>query len=304
MRAPLVRSMDRLDEGDTFVFRQLTQYAELFLPYDQQNKYVLSSAPNNVKAATSQQDKNMYTPTGGELRALSPMFLAYEMSGFMLRCLFGCIGAKNLRPFDMNFINSGKVEKLDAEGWKNVRENKDVLGDDDDDGFRLYRPCKCGGICCEPFVTFVRSAKNEEVGFVRENYTPYGEKCHEQCCKCTHYHDVFVKGGGKETPKYTLVVGEQCFGPHNNCCGATCCKESQIFDILDAKGKQVATVQKVFAKEDTGCMGGVCRMCHDFSNYVITMPPGASLEDKQALLGALVQIEYLYFSPKDNDNDD
>merc|ERR1712023_410760 len=96
MNAPLVKSMDRLEEGETFVFRQLTQYAELFLPYDQQNKYMLSAAPEGVKAASSQHDGAMWKPTGAELRGTSPIFLAYEMSNFMQRCLFGCLGAKNL----------------------------------------------------------------------------------------------------------------------------------------------------------------------------------------------------------------
>ena len=300
MNAPLVKSMDRLEEGETFVFRQLTQYAELFLPYDQQNKYMLSMAPEGVKAASSQRDASMWKPTGAELRGTSPVFLAYEMSNFMQRCLFGCLGAKNLRPFDMNFVNSQMALKLDAEGWRNIKENKDVL--DDDDGFRISRPCKCGGCCLEPFVTFVRSAQNNDVGFVRENFEPYSEKCFLACCKCTHVHDVLVKSS--KTPTYQLVVNTACCGEHDNFCGATCFKESMIFDILDTKGKVVGHVQKSFAREDTGCLGGVCRACHDFSNYIVTMPPNASVEEKQALLGALVQIEYLYFSPKDNDNND
>lgn len=298
MNAPLVKSMDRLEEGETFVFRQLTQYAELFLPYDQQNKYMLSAAPEGVKAASSQHDGAMWKPTGAELRGTSPIFLAYEMSNFMQRCLFGCLGAKNLRPFDMNFVNSQMAMKLDAEGWRNIKENKDVL--EDDDGFRISRPCKCGGCCLEPFVTFVRSAQNNDVGFVRENFEPYSEKCFLATCKCTHVHDVFVKS---KTPTYQLVVNGACCGAHNNCCGATCFKEAMIFDILDTNGKVVGHVQKSFAREDTGCYGGVCRACHDFSNYIVTMPQNASVEEKQALLGALVQIEYLYFSPKDNDND-
>merc|ERR1712023_434329 len=232
MNAPLVKSMDRLEEGETFVFRQLTQYAELFLPYDQQNKYMLSAAPEGVKAASSQHDGAMWKPTGAELRGTSPIFLAYEMSSFMQRCLFGCLGAKNLRPFDMNFVNSQMAMKLDAEGWRNIKENKDVL--EDDDGFRISRPCKCGGCCLEPFVTFVRSAQNNDVGFVRENFEPYSEKCFLATCKCTHVHDVFVKS---KTPTYQLVVNGACCGAHNNCCGATCFKEAMIFDILDTNGK-------------------------------------------------------------------
>ena len=115
-------------------------------------------------------------------------------------------------------------------------------------------------------------------------------------CQCTHYHDVFAKGS--EEPVYQIVVGKACCGAHNNCCGATCFKESMIFDVLDKDGKRVATIEKIFAREEEGCLGGVCRALHDFSNYVVSFPPGASLEEKQLLLGALTQVEYLYFVPE------
>merc|ERR1712054_52968 len=165
---------------------------------------MLSVAPEGVRAAASQMDEKMWKPTGRELRETSPVFLAYEMSSFMQRCLFGCLGVKNLRPFDMNFINSEIAMKLDEAGWKNIKENKDVLDTNDDDGFRISRPCKCGGCCLEPFITFVRSANNDNVSLVRENYEPYGEKCFAAMCKCTHVHDIMVRSS--ETPTYQLVV--------------------------------------------------------------------------------------------------
>ena len=71
-----------------------------------------------------------------------------------------------------------------------------------------------------------------------------------------------------------------------------------IFDVLDAKGERVASIEKIFAREEEGCFGGICRALHDFSNYVVTFPPGATLQEKQLLLGALTQVEYLYFVPK------
>lgn len=302
MKAPLVKGMDRLSKSETIVCRQLTQYAEVFLPYDQQNKYIFASAPEGVKAASSQQDGKAWSPTGTQLRSAPSIFLGYEMSGFCTRCCYRAIGCANKRPFKMNFVTADKVEKLDANGWNNVKQNADVPSEDGD-GFRIVRPFKCGGCLCEVSELTVLNEDKTELGTVIENYEPYGDKCKAEVCSCINYFDVFKSGKQQASDKlYTLVVNRACFGAHDNCCGATCCKEYQVFDILDRDGKVVGNIQKTYAKEDSGCLGGVCRMLNDFSNYVVTFPEGASVEDKQLLVGALIQMEYLYFTPKDDDN--
>merc|ERR1711920_1114664 len=297
MEAPLIASgMDRLAKSDTIAIRQLTQYAEAFLPFDQQNKYVFSEVPQDVRAATSQEDSKAWHPTGNELRRQPAFFLAYEQSDFWTRCLYMCIGCANQRPFDMNFITTDKVKDLNAAGWSNVQKNRDIKSDGD--GFRLQRPFKCGGICNEPFELSVLNGDGKPLGAVRENFAPYGEKCHAQCCECTNYHDLFMEKGGMEKPLYTLVVNRACCGPHNNCCGATCLKENMIFPILNGEGETVAHIQKLYAKEDEGCLGAFCRMSSKFSNYIVSFPSGSSQEEKQLIMGGLMQIEYVFFTRK------
>lgn len=295
-KAPLIPAMERLQASDTVVFRQLTQYAEAFLPITQQNKYVVSAAPEGVRARTGHSERG-WSPTGTDLRSLGAFLFGYEMSALWERCLLTICGGANLRAMSMNFIPAEEVEKLNATGWQNMNKNADVLGEQ---GMRLDRPCLPGGCCGVPFRIFVSSGGGDELGVVRENFSPYSEKCFACVCQCTHYHDVFAKGS--EEPVYQIVVGKACCGAHNNCCGATCFKESMIFDVLDKDGKKVATIEKIFAREEEGCLGGVCRALHDFSNYVVSFPPGASLEEKQLLLGALTQVEYLYFVPEGGDS--
>jgi len=298
MKAPFVSGMDKLAESQTVCLRQLTQFAEIFLPYEQQNKYMLSEVPSGVKAATSIDDPNAWHPTGTELRAQPKIYFGYEMSDFFTRCCYSAMKISNLRPFEFNFIPAYKEAELNSAGWANVRENMDVDGSGE--GLRLKRPFKCGGCCGDPHVLYIRSANNETIGESWENFEPYGEKCNDACCKCTHYHDVYEKGTTNSI--FSIQVGTCCCGPHNNCCGATCCQDNMVFDILK-DGKVVANIQKIYGKETEGCLGAFCRMTNDFSNYIITFPPETSVKQKQLIMGAVMQIEYLYFSPNERDHD-
>jgi len=77
-KAPLIPAMERLQASDTVVFRQLTQYAEAFLPITQQNKYVVSAAPEGVRARTGHSERG-WSPTGTDLRSLGAFLFGYEV---------------------------------------------------------------------------------------------------------------------------------------------------------------------------------------------------------------------------------
>lgn len=116
MKAPFISGMSKLEETQTVVLRQLTQYAEFFLPYEQQNKYMLTEVPSGVRAATSVHDPDAWHPTGQELRDQPSFLFGYEMSGFCTRCLYRFLKCANQRPFEFNFVPSYKMQELDAAG--------------------------------------------------------------------------------------------------------------------------------------------------------------------------------------------
>ena len=75
-------------------------------------------------------------------------------------------------------------------------------------------------------------------------------------------------GGPQLTPRYRLRVNICCCGRVNNCCGATCCKDDAVYDILDMDGNLVATIQKTYGRSapGAGCCGAdaCCRSANDF----------------------------------------
>ena len=73
-----------------------------------------------------------------------------------------------------------------------------------------------------------------------------------------------------------------------------------FFDILDANGNPVAKLQKTFGTG--GGIGACCRMCCEFSNYILEFPPDSTTEQRMLLLGGLFQIDYVYFEKEGGDN--
>ena len=82
------------------------------------------------------------------------------------------------------------------------------------------------------------------------------------CCCFTYYTKVLEQGPTGLQHRYTIRAGTACCGRVNNCCGATCCKNNLIMDVLDAEGKLVSTIQKTYAP--SGNAGACCRMLFEF----------------------------------------
>jgi hypothetical protein len=150
---------------------------------------------------------------------------------------------------------------------------------------------------------------------VKENFTSYCEKCFECCCKCTFYHDVEKWNGttgssnmnedgeAGDFEKLYQVRANLCFcGRVNNCCGATCCKNDAVFDILNNHGEVVAHLQKTYAADaaDAGA-NACCRMTFEFSNYLMSFPNDSTAHDRMLLITAMFQLEYAFFEREGGD---
>jgi hypothetical protein len=55
------------------------------------------------------------------------------------------------------------------------------------------------------------------------------------CPQCTFRTQVIDESSGAPQHKFTLQTGMCCCGRVNNCCGATCCKNDMVIDILNAQ---------------------------------------------------------------------
>ena len=103
--------------------------------------------------------------------------------------------------------------------------------------------------------------------------TPACLQCCQCCCSCIFYTDVIDHSSGVAPETlYTLRTGLGCSGRVNNCCGATCLKPDLIIDVLDQKGRLVATVQKTYGGGD-GC-GAFCRCLFQADNFIVEVSCG------------------------------
>ena len=121
-------------------------------------------------------------------------------------------------------------------------------------------------------------------------------QCCQSCCLYTCYTRVLEakgnsSGGRAMHHAYTIRTNLACCGRVNNCCGATCCKDSAVFDILDPSGRVVGHVQKLYG--GGGC-GACCRSMAHLNNYVLDFPKGATMSHRVLLLGGLMQMNYAY----------
>ena len=238
--APLQQTM-ATDLGSLpgVVIRQVTQVGECIaqgmgIPYEQENFYTVSELPAGVRAARVNNEPGRWQPTGAELKALPVFMEVREESSFGTRCLMGAIGCLNLRQLKLHFYeHSGEPMTID-------------------------RPYKCGGCCCQPLeMTLLRG--DRPLGKVVEDFQPYGGKCLEACCCCQSYSKVFeTTPTGSLAHVYTARLGLSCCGRVNNCCGATCCKDNIIIDVLNPAGGLVSTVQVPYGV-DEGC--NACMRC-------------------------------------------
>ena len=133
---------------------------------------------------------------------------------------------------------------------------------------------------------------------MKENFDNYCLRCCQLMCLCTAFHDVQVlEGNSTFTSKYTIKANLCCYGRVNNCCGATCCKNDAVFDILDLDGNVAATIQKTYGPGSGAC----CRCCYMYNNYVMKFPASSTATERALLMVALFQLDYHLFEKKGND---
>lgn len=280
------------------------------LPLELANVYSIMDIPPGCVVAASPKDPQRWRPTDEELRSLPVTGQAEEHSSGCVRCVLACCGGLNLRPFTMNVNRS--------EGAMTIR-----------------RPCKCGGFwgsCCRLRTTVYDTSSGVLIGQVKENCDPYCGKCCEACWCCTFYHDILVPAGVDDAggtgdagaplqqsmylpdgsleadPKlppmertHTVVVNMACCGPHNNCCGATPCKNDAVFDVLDANGQVVSHLQKTYAPGGSGCDSAFCRCCNRVSNWIVGVRPGAGRRERDLMTAAAIHVTFAQFEKPGGD---
>ncbi|GLE08587.1 hypothetical protein PINS_up019872 [Pythium insidiosum] len=275
----------RLSELNGVVIRQKTQKTEALaqavgLPFEAANKYRHLGAATNKVVKNHPHDPDGWEPTAEELEQLEAFLFAHEESDCLTRTFFTCCGCKGLRPLRMHFSVNGGTG----------------------DVYIIDRDFKLGGSCCCPFemsLDAVGDGQSRRIGRVREDFSPYLNKCLSACCLATTYTDIErAMPDGTYEKKYTLRTNLSCCGRVNNCCGATCLKNDAVYDILDTKGNVVAHLQRTYGR-GTDCMGALCRMSFGFNNYVLEFPRDSTPEDRMLLITALFQVEYINFEMQD-----
>ena len=276
-----------LSEVNGVVVRQKAQKGEVIaqaigLPFESRNKYKVHLLPTNKVVKNHPHDPDGWEPTGEELDALETFLFAQEESSLCTRLCLTWLGCKSLRPLKMHFSVLGSTG--------------DVLVID--------RPFKLGGGCCNPLEMHLNAVDNGDmrrIGRVREDFSPYFGKCCSAMCVSTTYTDIErALPDGSYEKRYSLRTNLSCCGRVNNCCGATCCKNDAVYDVLDVKGEVVAHLQRTYAAKSDMC-SALCRMGFDFNNYILEFPRDSTPEDRMLLLTSLFQIEYQLFE-RANDN--
>jgi len=242
------------------------------VPYEAVNKYKIAPLPPGKFAARDPEQFNRWQPSIGELKGMPEMMRAQEESSCCHRILMGLCGCLNLRELTMHFINPLTGEER----------------------YRAQRPCKLGGCCCCPLETQL-SEMSVPLGKIMEDFDPYCGKCCESACCCTYYTKVYANTQGREDHRYTIRTNTACCGRVNNCCGATCCKNDLIIDILDSRGQLVSTIQKTFGGGNGSCCEAWCRMNNRFDNYIVEFPPKATAQERALLIMATLHIDYQLF---------
>ncbi|KAG1706750.1 hypothetical protein DVH05_027603 [Phytophthora capsici] len=270
-----------LVELEGVVIRQDTQVAEVVaqtvgIPWEASNKYVIHRLPADKKVKNEPNDPSGWSPTGPELKALEPFMRAQEESWFVSRIVLQYLGCGNLRPLKMHLTVAG--------------ETGDV--------YVIDRPYKCGGaLCCPLEMRLSGMNENSEVkriGRVREDFSPYLERCCSACCLATSYTDIeHALPDGTYEKRYSLRINQACCGRVNNCCAPSCCRNDAVYDILDPDGAVVANLQVSFGTGE--CLKALCRAGGGFTNYVLQFPRDSTAQDRALLLAALFHLDYALF---------
>lgn len=228
-----------------------------------------------VRVATSPDDPRRWKPTNEELLNAAPLMDWTEESSCCLRCLTNWCRCGNLRPLRLNSASAGGQE------------------------FYVDRPFLCGGwICCPLEMTLYRAMlmQNQRVwtpvGRVRENFDPYCDKCFHTVCLCTRFHNVEVYNNALGFQKsYELRANEACCGRVDNCCGATCCKNDQVFDVLTPAGEIASHLQRTYAA-GAGAFDALCRCCCLYNQYALSFPQHANGLERTLLILSIIQLDF------------
>lgn len=175
-------------------------------------------------------------------------------------------------------FNQFRKFKMDVYGGREEGTNKILEFD---------RPFRCPLTCCwlMPWpqeLTINNPKDGAAIGKVEQDY-----RFLPACCGKTYFN---VKNSS-DVPKYTIK--------DDICCNANmgapnmCCKIHKL-DILEAGNEE-----NVLGKIENHFPGFSCRsLCCGslIDNYKVVFPKDASPEDKAAILGALVLIDFVYFS--------
>lgn len=282
---PAAQAMDRFELCQTGAL-MLYQHSDSFkatarvciCPYASESKFDISKITNRaLDNAKKTQPGYCFQPSNLQFNNAPASIFTEEESFFLVRSCLACFSCANLRALELHIAGNG------AEHYLMQRE------------FRLG-----GWICCNLNSRLLRSddgTRSQEIGRVKENCEPYPCRAMESCCLCTSYDDVQLKVNETYIQRYRIRENRSCCnGSHNNCCGSTCINNDIVFDILDYNDRKVAEVSKTFAG-GTGLdfLTAIFRCCCNYSNYVVTFPPGSSEEDRALILAAVHHIDYKFF---------
>jgi hypothetical protein len=278
-------------EAKSFAIIQKSQGLEAVaavagLPYEAKNVYRITALSNYVVPPSS-SDQSAWNPSHAEIAALQPNLVVSEDSSFCNRCITMFCGVGNLRSLRLDFNFTGTT----------------------DASYFVERDFRCGGLFCCPLEMYLFGGDRHNarpVGRVRERFSPWCSGAALLCCQCTTIHDVEVAEQNATFRRlYSLRANLACCGRVSNCCRPSCfgCSgcHSAVYDILDADGNVVTHVQKPFAGRNS-CCKALYRNAFKYSNFIVTMPDGASDDEKALLLTSALQLNYQMFEKKGGNN--
>lgn len=240
-------------------------------------QYKVAPLPEGKLPKRFTGDMRGWQPGEGALDAAPMMLLAAEESDTCERVVLNWWGCGNLRNLKLNFTDpNGNVH------------------------MRQHRPMAFGSQCCCPNTSTINKV---EAGIETATMGKVVQDCgspvrvFQQCCLSTTFEEVqeFDLGSSTFQKLYTLRVNQSCCGgTSNNYCGGTPCLPDMVFDVLDEKGRVVATIQRTYGGDGDGD-GALCTCAVDSSNYLVSFPDNATNDQRALLLAAVHHVDYRLF---------
>ena len=156
----------------------------------------------------------------------------------------------------------------------------------------IDRPFKCDACYMPPCCTCtqqeltVRDAAGNVLSVARE------QRCVPCMGCCERRFDAMDAGGAV---LYTLKANECQSSRGSNCFAPSCCNEEYNIDVADASGALVSTHTYVFP----GCN---CSGLTEMTNALVRFPPGATTQQRAALLGGLYLVEFAHMELRKQQN--